>query len=163
MLNPFDTYFWTTIALLSFFILLLYFKVPSLIAKSLDERSNAIRKELEDARKLREEAQKLVADYKQRSQNAEAIAKEIVAQAEKEAKIATAEARRALREELDRRSKSLEEKILRAERQAIEEVRSFAVDVALDAVEKIVQTKLTEQEAKNLIDSGLQELKQRLN
>lgn len=163
MLNPFDTYFWTTIALFSFFILLLYFKVPALIANSLDERANAIRKELEDARKLREEAQKLLADYKERSQNADKIAKEIITQAENEAKLATTEARRALKEELDRRTKSLEEKILRAERQAIEEVRSFAVDLALSTVEKIVQTKITEQEAKSLIDSGLQELKQRLN
>lgn len=163
MLNPFDTYFWTTIALFSFFILLLYFKVPALIANSLDERANAIRKELEDARKLREEAQKLLADYKERSQNADKIAKEIITQAENEAKLATTEARRALKEELDRRTKSLEEKIVRAERQAIEEVRSFAVDLALSTVEKIVQTKITEQEAKSLIDSGLQELKQRLN
>lgn len=163
MLNPFDTYFWTTIALLSFFALLLYFKVPALIAKSLDDRSNAIRKELEDAKKLREEAQKLLSDYKLRSLNAEKLANEIITQAENEAKNATIEARRTLKEELDRRSKSLEEKIARAERQAIEEVRSFAVDVALSTVEKIVQTKLSEQEAKSLIDSGLQELKHRLN
>ena len=163
MLNPSDPLFWTLIALIAFFSLLLYFKVPALIAKSLDERSNAIFKELEDAKKLREEAQKLLADYKKRSQDAEKLAKDIIAQAENEAKAASMEARRALKDELDRRTKSIEDKIVRAERQALEEVRSLAVDVALSTVEKIVKTKLSENEAKGLIDSGLQELKQRLN
>ena len=85
LLDPNDTYFWTALALIGFFAILVYFKVPDTVGKSLDARSDAIRKELDDARRMREEAQQLLADYQRRSKEAEEEAKEIVAAAKREA------------------------------------------------------------------------------
>ena len=61
--------FWVAVAFVVFLLILLYYKVPKLIAKSLDDRAEAIRKELDEARRLREEAQNLLADYQKKHRN----------------------------------------------------------------------------------------------
>lgn len=161
--DPKDTYFWTALALIGFFAILLYFKVPDSVGKSLDARADAIRKDLDDARRMREEAQQLLADYQRRSREAEEEAKEIVAAAKREAETLASETRKTLAETLERRTKAAEEKIARAEAQAVSEVRSAAVDVALATAEKILRAKVVGTEADALIDSSIRDLKGRLN
>ena len=163
LLDPKDTYFWTALALIGFFALLLYFKVPDAIGKSLDARAEGIRNELDDARRMREEAPQLLAAYQRRSKEAEEEAKEIVAAAKREAEVLAAETKKALAETLERRTKSAEEKIARAEAQAVSEVRSAAVDVALATAEKIIRSKVTGADADALIASSISDLKGRLN
>jgi F-type H+-transporting ATPase subunit b len=163
LLDPNDTYFWTALALIAFFGILLYFKVPDSVGKSLDARADQIRKELDDARRMREEAQQLLADYQRRSKEAEEEAREIVAQAKREAETLAAETRRALAETVERRTKSAEEKIARAEAQAIGEVRSAAVDVAIATAEKILRSKVAGTDADALIEGSIRDLKGRLN
>jgi F-type H+-transporting ATPase subunit b len=160
--DPKDTYFWTSLALIGFFGILYYFKVHDSVGKSLDARADAIRKELDDARRMREEAQQLLADYQRRSKEAEE-AKEIVAAAKREAETLAAETRRALAETLERRTKSAEEKIARAEAQAVGEVRAAAVDVALATAEKIMRAKVIGAEAEALIATSIGDLKASLN
>ena len=163
LLDPGGTYFWTALALIGFFAILAYFKVPDAIGKSLDSRAEVIRKELDDARRMREEAQQLLADYQRRSKEAEEEAKEIIAQAKREAESLAAETRKALAETVERRTKAVEEKIARAEAQALGEVRSAAVDVALATAEKILKSKVTGTEANALVENSIRELKGRLN
>jgi F-type H+-transporting ATPase subunit b len=163
LLDPGDTYFWTALALLGFFAILIYFKVPDSVGKSLDARAEAIRKDLVDARRMREEAQQLLADYHRRSKEAEEEAKEIVAAARREAETLASETRKTLAETLERRTKAAEEKIARAEAQAVSEVRSAAVDVALVTAEKIMRAKVTGSEADAIIESSISDLKGRLN
>src|SRR5262249_49172350 len=122
---------WVGIGFLGFFALLYYYKVHQLILKALDSRAEAIRAELDDARRLRAEAQQLLADYKRKRREAENEAKAIVDQAQKEAEALTAETLRNLAETLERRTKLAEEKIARAETEAMNEVRVAAVDAAI--------------------------------
>ena len=124
-----------------FVLILLYYKVPSLIAKSLDERAEAIRKELDEARRLREEAQNLLADYQKKHRNVGQEAEAIVEQARREAEAFAHETRAALKDTLERRTKLAEDKIARAEAQAVDEVRAAAVEMALAAAEKILREK----------------------
>lgn len=163
MLNPLDTYFWVILALLLFFAILFYFKVPAAIAKALDARAEGIRKELDDARRMREEAQQLLADYQRRSKEAEEEAKMIIAQAKREAEMLAAETRKSLAETVERRTKAAEDKIARAEAQALGEVKTAAVDAALAAAETILRAKVTGSEAQGLIEESIRELKGRLN
>jgi F-type H+-transporting ATPase subunit b len=163
LLDPADTYFWAILALVIFFGILLYFKVPAAIAKTLDARADNIRKELDDARAMREQAQQLLADYQRRSREAEDEAKEIIAQAKREAETLAAETRRSLAETVERRTKSAQEKIARAEAQALSEVRAAAVDVAVATAEKILKGKLSGAEATGLIETSIRDLKGRLN
>jgi F-type H+-transporting ATPase subunit b len=163
MLNPHDPLFWTLVALVIFFAILAYYKVPALVGKQLDDRAHSIRKELDEARRLREEAQQLLADYQRKSREAEDEAKEIVTQARREAELLAADTRKSLAETLERRAKAAEEKIARAEAQALGEVRSAAVDAAISAAEKLLQAKIVGGDATALIESNIQDLKGRLN
>lgn len=163
MLNPQDPVFWTLVAMLIFIGIVMYFQVPAMIGKSLDARADAIRKELDDARRLREEAQQLLADYQRKSREAEDEAKGIVEQAKREAEALAVETRRSLAEGLERRTKAAEEKIARAEAQALSEVKSAAVTAAISAAEIILKTKVAGGTGTTLIDDSIKNLKGRLN
>src|SRR5262245_65879928 len=88
--------FWVAVSFVGFFLILFYYKVPALIAKALDDRAAAIRKELDEARRLREEAQNLLADYQKKHRNAGQEAEAIVEQARREAEAFGAETRKSL-------------------------------------------------------------------
>jgi F-type H+-transporting ATPase subunit b len=155
--------FWVAIAFVAFFVIVLYYKVPGMITKALDQRADAIRKELDEARRLREEAQKLLADYQQKHRNAAQEAESIVELARREAESFAQETRASLQDSLNRRTKLAEDKIVRAEAQAIDEVRATAVEVAVAAAEKILREKAASASGAALIDQGIRELKGRLN
>jgi F-type H+-transporting ATPase subunit b len=155
--------FWVAIAFVAFVLVLVYFKVPALIAKALDDRARAIREELDLARRLREDAQNLLADYQKKHRNAGQEASAIIEQARKEAEAYGHETRNALREALERRTRQAEEKIARAEAQAVEEVRAAAVDMAIAAAEKILREKAAGAAASSIIDESIRNLRGRLN
>ena len=155
--------FWVAVAFLMFVGILLYYRVPKLIAKALDDRAEAIRVELDEARRLRQEAQDLLADYQNKHRNVAQEAAAIIEQARHDADAFAAETRVQLKEALERRSKAAQEKIARAEAQALDDVRAKAVDVALAAAEKILREKLAGGGGAALIEQSIRELKGRLN
>lgn len=155
--------FWVAVAFFGFVGLLIYYGVPGMITKALDDRADAIRKELDEARKLREEAQALLADYQRRTREAEEEAKAIVDQARRDAEALAAATRTALKETLERRTKLAEDKIARAETQALGEVRSAAVDAAVTAAERILRAKVTTDVDAGLVDQGIRDLRGKLN
>lgn len=163
LFDPLQPLFWVLAAFLIFVGLLLWNSVPALIGKMLDDRADAIRKELDEARKLREEAQALLAEYQRKSRDAESEAKAIIDQAKREAEILGAEARKTLAENIERRTKLAEEKIGRAEAQAISEVRATAVETALAAAEKILKGRVAGSTSDTLIDQSIRDLKGKLN
>jgi F-type H+-transporting ATPase subunit b len=155
--------FWVAVSFVAFFAVLLYYGVPGLIARALDDRAAAIRKELDEARRLREEAQNLLADYQKKHRNAGQEAEAIIEQARHEAQAYAQETRTALAETLERRTRQAEEKIARAEAQAVDEVRAAAVDMAMAAAEKILREKTTGAGGAALVDESIRNLKGRLN
>jgi len=155
--------FWAFIALILFFVLIVWMKVPGMISKTLDARADKIRDELNEARRLREEAQSLLADYQRKRREAEGEADAIIAEAKDEAERLTAETNAALEEMIARRTKAAESKIAQAEAQAIAEVRARAADVAADAAEKIFAAKVTGSVADGLMAKSIEDVKARLN
>ena len=155
--------FWVAVSFLCFLALLLKARVPALLTKALDDRADAIRKELDEARRLREEAQKLLADYQKKQREAEGEAKAIVEQARLEAEAMATETRRSLAEGLERRTRLAEEKIARAEAQALGEVRAAAVDMAMAAAEKILVARAGGATGAGLVDQSIRDLAGRLN
>jgi F-type H+-transporting ATPase subunit b len=156
--------FWVLVSFVAFLLVLAYFKVPGLIAKALDDRAATIRKELDEARRLREEAQNLLADYQKKHRNAGLEAEAIVEQARRDAQAYAQETRTTLAETLDRRTRQAEDKIARAEAQAVDEVRAAAVDMAMAAAEKILREKTAGPAGAALIDESISNLKSsRLN
>lgn len=153
---------WVLIAFLIFCGILVYMGVPDAIARALDQRAGKIKSELEEARRLREEAQALLDDYKRKQREAESEAQAIVDNAKREAEALASETRRQLAEMVERRTKAAEEKIARAEAQAIGEVKSAAIDRALSAAEKILAAR-AQASGPALVDASIRDLKGKLN
>jgi F-type H+-transporting ATPase subunit b len=163
MLDPNNPLFWVLVAFLAFVALVLYYKVPAAIAKMLDDRADGIRKELDEARRLREEAQALLADYQRKAREAETEARTIVDQAKREAEALAADARKSLAESLERRSKIAEDKIARAETQALSEVRATAVESAIAAAQELLKTRVKGDVGNSLISQSINDLRGKLN
>lgn len=155
--------FWVMIAFFIFAGILLYAKVPAVVTKALDDRADAIRNELDAAARLRKDAEQLLADYQRKAREAEQEAKAIVEAAKTEAQNVAAEAKKTLAETLERRTKLAEDKIARAEAQALGEVRSSAVEAAVTAAERILSTKATGATGAGLIDGAIRDLRAKLN
>jgi F-type H+-transporting ATPase subunit b len=154
--------FWVALAFAIFFVVLMWKGIPAMIGKALDSRANAIRSELEDARRLKEEAEKLLADYEKRRKAAAGDAEAIIAQAKAEATALAAETRNGLKESLERRTKLAEEKIGRAEEQAAADVRAAAVEAAVAAAERLMGNKLDAAKASSLVEASIRDLKAKL-
>lgn len=154
---------WATIALLIFIGIAVYVKVPAMVSKSLDERAARIRGELEDARRLREEAQALLVEYQNKRKEAEKEAAAIVAAAKQEAAALAEDARKRTEDYVARRAAVAEQKIGQAEREAIAEVRANAVDLAVEAARKVLGDKLDARTDADLFKSSLTEIKAKLN
>lgn len=158
-----DATFWATAALFIFLGVVIYLKVPGMIGKGLDARADKIRAELEEAKRLREEAQQLLAEYQRKRKEAEKEAADIVASAKHEAEILAAEARQKTEEYVARRTALAEQKIGQAEREAVNEVRASAVDIAITAAQTLLAGKVDGKLGADLFASSLRDVKSKLN
>jgi F-type H+-transporting ATPase subunit b len=155
--------FWVAVSFFAFIGILIKMGVPSMLTKALDDRADAVRKELDQARRLREEAQDLLADYQRKQRAADEEAKAIIEQARREAEAMKAESERSLKEQIQRRTKLAEEKIARAEAQAVSEVRAAAVDVAMSAAQRLIADKVAGAAGADLVNRSIRDLKGKLN
>jgi F-type H+-transporting ATPase subunit b len=151
-----NTNFVVLLAFLLFVAILLYFKVPAMVGKMLDARADTIRKELADARALRDEAQALLASYEKKQKEVAAQADRIVAQARDEAARAAAGAREEIRASVARRLAAATDKISAAEQAAIRDVRDRAISVATAAAQDVVAAQMTAARGNSLIDEAIE-------
>jgi F-type H+-transporting ATPase subunit b len=158
-----DSHFWVGLGTLIFFGILLWQKVPALITSALDARAAAIAKELEEAQRLRIEAEALLAEYKKKRSEAEGEAATILAEAKAEAERFATESRAAISAQIERRSKQAEEKIAQAEAQAVAEMRALAADRAVAAAEALLTARLDDKQAADLVKRSLEEIPSKLN
>ncbi|PRD45676.1 ATP F0F1 synthase subunit B [Phyllobacterium phragmitis] len=158
-----DASFWALVALIIFAGIIVYMKVPKVLARSLDERADRIRNELDEARRLREEAQQLLAEYQRKRKEAEKEAGEILTAAQREARALLEEAKQKTEDYVTRRNKLAEQKIAQAESEAINEVRSSAVDMAVSAAGRLIADKLDTKAVGELFKQSVGEVKTRLN
>ncbi len=155
--------FWALVALVIFLGIVIYMKVPAMVGKALDQRADKIREDLAAAKSLREEAQALLAEYQKKRKEAEAEAGEIVAAAKREADILSAEAKQKTEEFVARRTALSEQKIKRAETEAVDAVRAAAVDVAMAAAEKLIVANVDDKAQAALFAKAIGDVKGRLN
>ncbi|MGE0241531.1 MAG: ATP F0F1 synthase subunit B [Parvibaculaceae bacterium] len=158
-----DPQTWVTVSFLIFVGVMIYMKVPAKVAAMLDERSARIAKELAEAKKLREEAQALLDEYKKKRVQAEKDAEDIVALARKEAEAYAHETRAKLTETLERRTRQAEQKIAQAEQQAVKDVRTAATDVAISAATELLGVAAEGAKGARLIEESIDAVKSRLN
>jgi len=159
----FQAEFWVAVAFLLLMGVFGYFGVHRTILQALDHRRDRIKKELDDARRLKEEAVKLVAEYRARRASAEREAQEIITSAKAEAERIAAEAKTKMEEFVARRTKTAESKIAQAESQAIADVRAAAAEAAVTAASAIMTQSVKGSVADGLIAKGIQDVRSKLN
>jgi F-type H+-transporting ATPase subunit b len=155
--------FWVAIAFVILMGVFVYVGVPRTVLKTLDHRSERIKAELDQARQLKEEAAKVLADYKARHASAEREAEAIIAAAKAEAERIAAEAKTKLEDFVARRTKTAEGKIALAEAQALADVRAAAADAAIAAASTILSQSVKGEVADNLLAKGITEVREKLN
>lgn len=146
------------VVLLGFIVfvgILLYFKVPGIVAGLLDKRAETIRSELAEARALREEAQTLLASYERKQKDVQAQADRIVENAREEATRAASAAKQEILASVARRLATAEEQIASAEAAAVREVKDRAVTVAVAAAQDLIAAQMTAAQGNKLIDDAI--------
>ena len=159
----FEAEFWVAVAFVIFIGVLGYFRVHELLLKSIDDRRERIKAEFDEARRLKAEAEALLATSRRKQQEAEHEAQAIVAGARTEAERLAAEAETKIEEFVVRRTKMAENKIAQAEAQALADVRSAAAEVAVAAAKTILTRTVKDKVADNLLAKGIEDFKGKLN
>jgi F-type H+-transporting ATPase subunit b len=154
--------FWVAVSFVAFFVVV-WKPLRATILGGLDARAERIRKELDDAQRLREEAQTLLADFQRKQRDALQEADAIIARAKAEAERLQRDAAARLEAELGRREAQALQRIALAEQTAAQEVRAAAVDVALAATRRLLEERLDGAAQARLIDDAIRELPGKLN
>ena len=154
---------WVAIAFVILMGVFAYIGVHRTVLKALDNRSARIKAELDDARRLKDEAAKVLAEYKTRRASAEREAEEIVAGAKAEAERIATEAKAKMEDFVARRTKTAESKIALAEAQALADVRAAAADAAIAAASTVLSKTVKGKVADELLAKGITEVQQKLN
>jgi F-type H+-transporting ATPase subunit b len=155
--------FWVAVAFVILMGVFAYVGVHKTVLSALDHRGGRIKAELDDARRLKDEAAKVLAEYQTRRASAEREAEEIVAGARAEAERIAAEAKAKMEDFVARRTKTAESKIALAEAQAVADVRAAAADAAVTAASRLLSQTVKGQLADDLLAKGIAEVRQKLN
>jgi len=158
-----NTDFVVLLGFLIFVGVLIYFGVPKMITSKLDARAETIRKELDEARTMREEAQSLLADFEKKKKEVSDQAAAIVAAAKAEGDTALEEAKAELQQTITRRLAAATEQIASAEQAAVRQVRDRAISVAVKAAAEVIAQKMDPARADALIDKAIGEVKAKLH
>jgi F-type H+-transporting ATPase subunit b len=159
----FEAEFWVAIAFVIFVGVLGYLQAHKWLIGSIDDRRERIKSELEEARRLKVEAEALLATYRRKQQEDESEAQTIIASAKAEAERLAAEAEEKIEEFIARHTKMAESKIAQAEAQALADVRSAAAEVAVAAAETILARTVKDKVADDLLTKGIADIKAKLN
>ncbi|MGB0410313.1 MAG: ATP F0F1 synthase subunit B [Pikeienuella sp.] len=152
-----------TLSTVLFIALLVYLKVPGKITGLLDARADKIRAELDEARRLREEAQTLLASYERKQKEVEGQAETIVSNAKAEAERAAEQAKVDLETSIKRRLKAADDQIASAEAAAIKEVRDTAAGVAIQAATAVIAKNMNAAKGNALIDDAIKQVGAKLH
>ena len=158
-----ETENWVALAFVIFIGLLVYLGAHRKVFEAIDARGAKIKAELDEARRLRAEAQALLADFERKGREAEAEAAAIIAGAKAEAERLAAEAKSKMEDFVARRTKMAEAKIVQSEAQALADVRSAASDAAVAAAEKILAAAAKGKVAENLLAQGIEDVRNKFN
>ena len=154
---------WVAIAFIILMGVFAWLGVHRTMFTALDHRAERIRAELDEARRLKDEAAKVLGDYKARRASAEREAEDIIANARSEAERIATEAKAKMEDFVARRTKTAESKIALAEAQALADVRAAAADAAVAAASSILSKTVKGEVADDLLTKGIAEVRQKLN
>ena len=155
----FDATFWVAVSFFLFVGVLLYFKVPQKIFTSLDESINKIKKDIEEAEKLKEEAKNILSDYESRLDKSKVEIDLMIKNAQKESETNIIKTNDQFHKIFENRKKMAEEKIKQMKLQATKDIKNYSVEVAIIALEKIIKNSIDKKKLDKIYVSSVNEAK----
>ncbi len=158
-----DPAFWVAMAIITFFLFLVWKKIPAMIGKMLDGKVSEIAAQLDNAQTLREEASALLAKYQRDQRDAEKIAADMIARAESEVSLLASESKIHVEDMITRRVRIAEQKIIQSESNALKEIQQFAVQVATGTARELIAENMKKADHNALIKSNIDKLDNQLH
>ena len=155
----FDATFWVAVSFFLFVGVLLYFKVPQKIFITLDESINKIKKDIEEAEKLKEEAKNILSDYEARLDKSKVEIDLMIKNAQKESDANIIKTNDQFHKIFENRKKMAEEKIKQMKLQATKDIKNYSVEVAIIALEKIIKNSIDKKKLDKIYVSSVNEAK----
>ena len=146
---------WVALAMIAVFAIMIWQKVPAMVAKALDGKIAEIRAQLDEAKQLRAEAEALKAEYQAKSAAADGEAKAMLDRAHAESASIVAKAKTDSEALVERRTQMAESKIAAEERAAIDEVRAVAAKAATAAAGRLIAERNDAKSDKALVDQAI--------
>ncbi|MEE4213405.1 MAG: F0F1 ATP synthase subunit B [Parvularcula sp.] len=158
-----DTNLWVLLGFIAIIVIILSQGVGKKLSGFVAGRATLIQQQLDEARSLREDAQRILADYQKRQREAETEAEDIISQAKADAKAMVAETRRKIDDQTARRTEAAQDRIARAEAQAVAAVRAQTADLAVDAAREIIKARTDGAAQRSLLDRSIKDIRGKLN
>ena len=134
----FDATFWVAISFIIFCLIIVYKKIPQVISNLLDSKINEIKSEIDNAKNLKHESEKLLQEYKSKIEEAHAERSQIINNEKRETEIFIKESEKKFEQLIENKKKSLEQKLDQMKIKAIKDIQNISNKIAIEAVKKII-------------------------
>ena len=154
-----DATFWVMISFFAFIGLLVYFKIPQKIKVTLDENINNIKKQIEEADKLKEDAKNILTEHEKKISNSKNEVKEMIYKASEEAEKNVIRVNKEFHNLMENRKKNAEERIRQLKNQAEKDIKNASVNIAIESVEKLIKNSLDKSKLDKIYSSSIEDTK----
>ncbi len=154
-----DATFWVMISFFAFIGLLIYFKIPQKIKKTLEENINSIKNQINEANRLKEDAKNILTEHEKKISNSKAVVKQMINKASEEAEKNVIKTNQDFHNLMESRKKNAEERIRQLKNQAIKDIKNASIKIAIDSVEKLIKNSLNKSKLDKIFSSSIEETK----
>tara|TARA_B100001029_G_C14804871_1_gene309093 strand:+ start:156 stop:653 length:498 start_codon:yes stop_codon:yes gene_type:complete len=151
--------FWVAVSFFIFIGIIFYFKIPQKVYQSLEETIKKIKKEIDDAETLKDEAKNLLSDYETKTSKVKNEANLLIQKAKEEAKTNMIKLNEEFHNSMENRKKIAEQKIRQLKMQSIKDIKNFAINVAIISTEKIIKNSIDKKKLDKIYISSIEEAK----
>ena len=155
----FDATFWVAISFFIFLGVLFYFKVPQKVFGALNESINKIKKDIDEAEKLKEEAKNILSEYEAKLSKSKVEVDLMIKNAQKESETNIIKINDQFYSIFENRKKMAEDKIKQMKLQATKDIKNYSVEVAIIALEKIIKNSVDKKKLDKIYISSIDEAK----
>ena len=157
-----DATFWVAVSFFIFFGCLIYLKVPQKINNSLTDQINKVRKELDEAEKLKVEAKNLLSNYENKIDKSKKEVLEIINLAKKDSEKTILERTEKFHQTMESKKKNTEQKILQMKENALKDIKNISVKISVEAVEHLIKNSIDKSKLEKLYTKSLEQAKTEL-
>ena len=154
-----DATFWVAVSFFIFFGCLIYLKIPHKINNSLTEQINKMKKELDEAEKLKVEAKNLLSNYESKIDKSKKEVLDIINLAKKESEKTILEKTEKFHQTMENKKKNAEQKIVQMRKNALNDIKNISVKISMDAVEHLIKNSIDKNKLEKLYIKSLEQAK----